>query len=129
MHSAVRRSGIDADEAAQHHRQPCNFDPDFNTMAVLITAEVRGQTAKGYDDMLAVLAPILKQAPGLVLHSAHATEDGWRVIEVWETKSQSDRFFAEVVAPHLTPGVQPKRSVVVLHSAILPAARTARSAA
>jgi quinol monooxygenase YgiN len=90
-------------------------------MSVLVTAEVHGQTAQGYDAMLVVLAAPLKQAPGLVLHSTHATEDGWRVIEVWESKSQSDKFFATFVAPHLPPGIRPKRSVQTLHNVVLPA--------
>jgi quinol monooxygenase YgiN len=84
-------------------------------MSVLITAEVRGQTAQGYDNMLAVLAAPLQQAPGFVLHTSHATEDGWRVIEVWESKAQSDHFFATFVAPQLPPGIRPKRSVQPLH--------------
>ena len=90
-------------------------------MSVLITAEVRGQTAQGYDSMLAALSVHLKQAPGLVLHSTHATEDGWRVIEVWDSKAQSDRFFATVVAPSLPPGIRPKRFVQPLHNVVLPA--------
>lgn len=91
-------------------------------MSVLITAEVHGQTAQGYDGMLAVLATALKQAPGLVLHSSHATEEGWRVIEVWESKAQSDKFFATYVAPNLPPGIRPKRSVQPLHSVVSPQA-------
>jgi quinol monooxygenase YgiN len=90
-------------------------------MSVLITAEIRGQTAQGYDRMLAELAAPLQQAPGLVLHSSHATEDGWRVIEVWESKAQSDQFFATFVAPRLPPGIRPKRSVQALHHVALPA--------
>jgi hypothetical protein len=75
-------------------------------MSVLVTAEVRGQTAQGYD--------------GLVLHSTHATEDGWRVIEVWESKAQSDTFFSTFVAPNLPRGIRPKRSVQPLHNVVLP---------
>jgi hypothetical protein len=94
-------------------------------MSVLITAEVRGQTAQGYDSMLAELAAPLRQAPGLILHTSHATEDGWRVIEIWENKAQSDRFFATFVAPRLPPGIRPKRSVLALHSVTLPAVANA----
>ena len=56
-------------------------------MAVLVTAEVAGQTQQGYDGMLAALAESIKAAPGFVLHSAHPVEVGWRVIEVWETRT------------------------------------------
>lgn len=88
-------------------------------MSVLVTAEVRGQTAKGYDDMIAVLSSHLKQAPGLVMHGTHATEDGWRVIEVWESKAHCDRFFATFVAPRLPAGIRPKRTVQTLHNVVM----------
>lgn len=58
-------------------------------MAVLVTAEVKGQTQTGYDDMLNLLAGHLKQAPGFILHTAHPVEGGWRVIELWETGDDS----------------------------------------
>jgi quinol monooxygenase YgiN len=89
-------------------------------MAVLITAEVHGQTAAGYDGMLALLARSLKAAPGLLLHSSHATEDGWRVVEVWASKAQSDQFFARFVAPQLPPGIRPKRKFMALHNVVTP---------
>lgn len=50
-------------------------------MAVLVTAEVPGQTQQGYDGMMGVLADALKQAKGFILHTAHPIEGGWRVIE------------------------------------------------
>lgn len=90
-------------------------------MSILVIAEVPGQTAQGYDSMLATLAEPLKRASGLVLHCTHATEDGWRVIEVWESKAHSDQFFATFVAPHLPPGIRPKRTVQPLHNIVLPA--------
>lgn len=96
-------------------------------MAILVTVENRDQTAPGYERMLAMLAPSLRQAPGLILHGAHATADGWRVVEVWQTKLDSDHFFATFVAPHLPPGVRSKRAVQCLHSVVLPAAPAAAS--
>ena len=39
------------------------------TMAVLVTAEVPGQTQQGYDGMLSVLESAIKQAPGFILHT------------------------------------------------------------
>jgi hypothetical protein len=36
---------------------------------------------------------------GLLLHVGRATGDGFQVLEVWESKEKSDRFFAEVVGP------------------------------
>jgi hypothetical protein len=60
-------------------------------MAVLITAEVKGQTEQGYDGMRSVLAEALRTAPGFLLHTAYPVEDGWRVVEVWETKVTRER--------------------------------------
>lgn len=85
-------------------------------MAVLVTAEVQGQTQQGYDGMFTVLADGLKQAPGFILHTAHPIEGGWRVIEVWNSKAEANQFFAKHVAPNLPPGIHPKRSVQELHS-------------
>lgn len=90
-------------------------------MAVLIIADIHGQTAEGYDGMLAALAEPLARAPGLLMHAAQPTEDGWRVIEVWQSKALGDQFYAQQVAPNLPPGIRPKRSVVSLHCVLTPA--------
>lgn len=87
-------------------------------MAVLITAEVQGQTQQGYDGMFSMLSGGLKQAPGFVLHTAHPIEGGWRIIEVWESLTDANQFFAKYVAPNLPPGIRPKRSVQELHSLV-----------
>jgi len=89
-------------------------------MAVLMTAEVSGQTQQGYDGMLQFLAESIKVAPGFILHTAHPVEGGWRVIELWETKEAANQFFAKHVAPNLPPGVRPKRTVQELHSLVKP---------
>ena len=89
-------------------------------MAVLVTAEVAGQTQQGYDGMLQFLAESIKAAPGFVLHSALRVEGGWRFVEVWETKEAANQFFAKHVAPNLPPGIRPKRTVQELHSLVRP---------
>ena len=85
-------------------------------MAVLVVAEVQGQTQQGYDAMFAVLAGALKHAQGFILHTAHPCEGGWRIIEIWSSKVEANEFFAKAVAPSLPPGIHPKRSVQELHS-------------
>lgn len=87
-------------------------------MAVLVIADVPGQTQQGYDSMLAVLAPMLRNAPGFVLHGAHPVQGGWRVVEVWESREQANTFYAKVVAPNLPPGIRPKRSVQEMHACV-----------
>ena len=85
-------------------------------MAVLITAEVKGQTQQGYDGMLAVLSERIQKAQGFVMHAAHPVDGGWRVIEVWATEDDANRFFAKHVAPNLPPGIRAKRTLHELHS-------------
>ena len=89
-------------------------------MAVMVTVDVAGQTQPGYDGMLSVLGKAIAQADGFVLHTSHAVEGGWRVVEIWNSKADADRFFARQVAPNLTPGIHPKRSVQELHSLLMP---------
>ena len=54
-------------------------------MAVLVTADVPGQTQETYDQMLAVLGPVLRQAKGFIAHGAGPAGDGWRSVEIWES--------------------------------------------
>jgi len=89
-------------------------------MAVLVTADVEGQTEAGYDGMLSILEAVIKRAPGFVLHSAHAIPGGWRIVEVWESSRAANEFFARAVHPNLPPGMKPRRSVQELHSFVRP---------
>ena len=87
-------------------------------MAVLITAEVPGQTREGYEGMLKVLRPLLEQADGFVAHGAGPTTNGWRSFEVWESKEQATDFFAKYIHPNLPPGVKPQRTFLELHTLV-----------
>lgn len=89
-------------------------------MSILVTGEVRGQTAQGFDAMMTKLRAHLVQAPGFVFLGSHATEDGWRIMEVWESKAHSDKFFATFVAPNLPSGIRPKRTAQPLHGVVSP---------
>ena len=86
-------------------------------MAVLVTAEVPGQTQEGYDGMLAGLAEPMRQSKGFIAHGAGADGDGtWRVFEIWDSSDDAAEFFAKYIHPNLPPGIKPKRSVLELHS-------------
>lgn len=85
-------------------------------MAVLITAEVPGQTKEGYDGMMVALAEPLRQAKGFIMHGAGSDGATWRVFEVWETPEAAADFFATYIHPNLPPGIKPKRTVLELHS-------------
>ena len=87
-------------------------------MAVLITAEVPGQTKEGYDGMLSALAGPIKATPGFILHAAYESDGGWHVIEVWDTQEAATDFFVKHIHPNLPPGVKPKRKFHELHSIV-----------
>lgn len=88
-------------------------------MAVLVTAEVPQQTQQGYDQMISVLGPLIRQAKGFIAHGAGPLpEGGWRSFEVWESQADATRFFADYIHPNLPPGVKPQRSILELHALI-----------
>jgi hypothetical protein len=83
-------------------------------MAVLIVAEVEGQTQEKYDGMLDAMGETLRQAKGFIAHGAGPAGDGWRTFEVWESAADATRFFAAYVHPNMPEGVKPKRTLVEL---------------
>jgi hypothetical protein len=87
-------------------------------MSVMMISEIGGQSSQGYDGMLALLGDALKEAPGFIMHMAHPVNDGWRVVEVWNSREDAARFFAAQVAPHLPNGIRPKLSFQPLHSLV-----------
>ncbi len=68
-------------------------------MAILMIAEVAGQTLEGHEATLAVVADKLRQAPGFMMHTAHPTATGWRVIEMWQSREDSGRFLPPISRP------------------------------
>jgi hypothetical protein len=89
-------------------------------MAVLVIADVCGQTAAGYDDMLTALEPRLQSAPGFIAHGAGPVGSGWwKTFEIWETQAEATAFFAEHVHPNLPPGATPRRTLIELHALVL----------
>jgi len=92
-------------------------------MVILMTGEAQGLTPELYAQMLAGLEPLLRSAPGFIAHVAHPVEaGGFRVVEIWRSKEESDRFFAAHVAPKLPPGIRPKRRTQALSSLVVGAA-------
>lgn len=87
-------------------------------MAVLVTADVPGQTREGYEETIRLLGPALRQAPGFILHSGYPVEGGWRVVEIWESSKDAAEWFARHVRPNLPAGLQPQRRVQELHTLI-----------
>ncbi len=77
-------------------------------MVVIAIFEMPGMTAGQYDEVDAALAKADARKPvGRIQHVAASTEDGWLVVDLWESDEQMAPF-AEVLAPILEQhGVQP----------------------
>lgn len=90
-------------------------------MAILMKAEVRGQTREGYQQVFDALSSHYTAARGFLMHLSHPIDGGWCVIDVWQTRKDFERFFAEHVAPKLPMAVRPKITFVELHDVHLAA--------
>ena len=89
-------------------------------MTILLTSDIQAQTQQGYDTMINMLREPLRQAEGFVMHTAHPIDGGWRIVEIWNSKEQLDRFFTHYVVPNMPSGVAPKIEVKELHSLVAP---------
>ena len=70
-----------------------------------------GVTQRQYEQVRDEVAPGNKPPPGMLYHAAGPTDNGWRVIEVWEAQEVLDRFFQEKLGQALSKAnisVQPQ---------------------
>ena len=72
------------------------------------------------------------RADGMLLHLGRATDTGFQVLEIWETKEQCDRYSAEVVEPAVAeaaggqlPPQEPVRQEFEPRGLIIPGAQVA----
>ena len=87
-------------------------------MAILMMADIPGQTKDGYDGLLAALGAPMRQAKGFIAHFAAETDTGWQCMELWDTSEDATNFFAAHVKPNLPEGIKPKRTLTELHSLV-----------
>jgi hypothetical protein len=66
-------------------------------MAVAILFEAPGVTQEQYDATLREVGTDLQ--PEQIFHLAGPMENGWRVLDVWETQEALDTFFREKLGP------------------------------
>ena len=71
-------------------------------MAVAVEMNFRGATLDQYDQILAKmgLTPGGATPPGAISHWVAKTDDGLRVVDVWETREAYDRFAEEQIGPY-----------------------------
>ena len=71
-------------------------------MAVAFEMNFRGATLDQYDQILQKmgLTPGGATPPGAISHWAAETDEGLRVVDVWETKEAYEKFAAEQIGPY-----------------------------
>jgi len=68
-------------------------------MAIAMRVEIPGMTAEQYDGMIGHVGAALRAAPGFIAHAAGPMEDGWRVMELWESQEAWEAFVRAVIQP------------------------------
>jgi hypothetical protein len=77
-------------------------------MPVLMIAEQPNMDKTTYASMLEQLMPLLRSARGLLSHAGGPSPaGGTRIIEMWESKADQQKFFDENLKPNLPPGLVP----------------------
>jgi hypothetical protein len=68
-------------------------------------------TAASWEHYQLVAEPLIESAPeGLVLHVAGPTDEGFRIIAVWESREAWQRFQADVLQPAVAALGGPSRA-------------------
>jgi heme-degrading monooxygenase HmoA len=87
-------------------------------MPVLMIGEVPNLTEEIYGGLLGQMKPLMQAAPGFIAHSGGPHPDGgWRVVEMWESEEDGQRWFDENVKPNLPPDIVPTRTYYPLLAA------------
>ena len=87
-------------------------------MSVLMIAEQPNLDQATYLSMLEPLMPLLRSANGFVSHAGGpSSAGGIRIIEIWESEADQQKFFNENLKPNLPPGVVPDSTYHELHAA------------
>jgi hypothetical protein len=70
-------------------------------MAVGVIQNLDGATLEQYDQILEKMGFTAggRHLPGCLFHWVSKTDDGLRVIDVWESREQFDRFAEEQIGP------------------------------
>jgi len=70
-------------------------------MAVAYLMQFAGVTPEQYDAVMQELNLGSKPPKGALLHMAGPSEDGWRVVDVWESQEIFDAFVSAKLGPAL----------------------------
>ncbi len=89
-------------------------------MAILMTADVSGMGSEMYSGMISQLRDQIRRARGFVVHAGHETDDGWRVMEVWESEADHQAWFEGTIKPNLPEGMVPTITISALANVVTP---------
>ena len=64
-------------------------------MAIGIIFSATGVTQAQYDQVRNEVVPDNKLPLGMLYHAGGPAQNGWRVVEVWESQEAAERFFKE----------------------------------
>jgi hypothetical protein len=65
----------------------------------MLIADIPTMTSAIYRQAIDRVRDQLKAAPGFLAHSGTATQNGFRVTELWESQDQCMRFLEEIIMP------------------------------
>jgi hypothetical protein len=90
-------------------------------MAIAVVIDMDGVTAEQHDALIKAMGLDGQPAsavPGLIFHAAGPTSTGWRVIDIWESEADVERFQREQLMPaaeHIGGLPRPRVEMMPLH--------------
>ncbi len=95
-------------------------------MAIGLLCEVPGGTQQQYDEIMRELNLGGKLYAGQLYHIAGPMDDGWRVVDVWESREAFDRFFNDKLQRAMQNAnlPQPRLSFFPIHNILSERAKT-----
>jgi hypothetical protein len=89
-------------------------------MAVAMILDFKGGTLDQYDQVVEKMELGGKPPPGGLFHWCAKTDDGFRVVDVWEDRAAYDKFSEEKIGPISAEvgGVEPEITAFELHNTI-----------
>ncbi|HEX6350724.1 MAG TPA: hypothetical protein VF160_15215 [Candidatus Dormibacteraeota bacterium] len=88
-------------------------------MAVLVISDLPGVTSVEAQQWAPMMTRLRRQ-PGLVVHADGPAEQGWRIVSIWDSRQDFQRFFDSAIRPNLPPGAQARDAVSELRFVLMP---------
>ena len=70
-------------------------------MPILVTVNQAGGSPQEAERFKQLLHARLREAPGFMFHADGPVDGGWRIVNVWESRADFDRWFENEVKPNL----------------------------